>query len=114
MIDDNIRRDVRDSEIRQAQQQRLARDTRLAQSVGVAHRRAFRDRFPGQLEHCMRLVSERLQSCLSKPDSCDLARPDTWPAGAADIRDLSAALWELEQVRQHWPAADSELDQAAQ
>lgn len=106
-MDDNIRRDVRDSEIRQAQQQRMARDTRLAQTVGNAHRLAFRDRFPGQLEHCMRLVSERLQSCLIKPEHCDLTRPETWPAGPADIRDLAAALWELEQVRQHWPAAEN-------
>jgi hypothetical protein len=107
-MSDNIRRDVRDSEIRQAQQQRLARDTRMAQTVGEAHRLAFRDRFPGQLEHCMRLVSERLQSCLFKNDQCDLSRPETWNAGTADIRDLSEALWALEQVRQHWPMPDSQ------
>ena len=107
-MSDTIRRDVRDSEIRQAQQQRRARDTRLAQSVGEAHRLAFRDRFPGQLEHCMRLVSERLQSCLFKNDQCDLSRPETWPAGTADIRDLSEALWALEQVRQQWHITDSQ------
>ena len=50
----------RDEDIKQAQEQARVRDTRILQKVNAVHREAFREKFPGQVEHCMRLTAERL------------------------------------------------------
>ena len=93
---------VRDADIRAAVERRRADDTKILQKVNAINREAFHQRFPGAIEHNMRLINERLQHCLSK-DSVDLLKPETWPAAPAEIRELCAALWYLEQTRQHWP-----------
>lgn len=98
---------LRDGMIYQAQQERISRDVKIMQKVGAANREAFVQRFPGQLEHSMRLVSERLQACLTKPEGTDLAHPHTWPATAGEIESLAAALQSLETVRQHWPVPEA-------
>ena len=103
MSDYNINRDVRDSEIRQALEVRKADDTKIMQKVNAANREAFVARFPGQLEHCMRLVCERLQFCLNKPEGIDLGNPLTWPATPAELESLAEALAHLEEVRRTWP-----------
>lgn len=93
---------IRDGTIYAAQQERQARDVKILQGVNRAHREAFHERFPGQLEHCMRLVSERLQTCLSKPDGTDLARTTTWPAQPDELLSLAQALHSLDQIRCSW------------
>jgi hypothetical protein len=98
----DIRRDVRDAEIRAAQQARLTDDTKIQQKVMAVNREAFVVKFPGQLQHSMRLVNERLMNCLNKPDGIDLANPDTWPADAHEIADLAQALYHLDLIRQAW------------
>ena len=50
--------DIRDGMIHNAQQERMTRDTLIMQKVNGAHREAFKTRFPGQIEHCMRLTAE--------------------------------------------------------
>ena len=94
---------VRDGMIHNAVETRRADDTKIMQKVNAAHREAFTQRLPGQLEHVMRLVTERLQFCLAKPEGIDLARPETWPASASELAALADALFHLEQVRQAWP-----------
>lgn len=74
----------------QAAQQ--AAETRILQKVNAAHRQAFGAKFPGQVEHCMRLTAERLQLGLRK-DS------DT-PLTDASVRDLAEALYRLWQIHQ--------------
>ena len=64
-------------------------DTLIMQKVNAHHREAFRTRFPGQLEHCLRLTAERLQAVLVKTPEVRADQPDTWPATAAEIRDLA-------------------------
>ena len=76
------------------------------QKVMSVNREAFVIRFPGQVEHHVRLVSERLQACLAKPTGTDLARPDTWTAGTEDILNLAMSLKHLNEVHQHWPISD--------
>lgn len=98
----DIRRDVRDADIRAAVEARLADDTKIAQKVMAVNREAFVVKFPGQLQHSMRLVNERLMNCLNKPAGIDLQNPDTWPASTQEIRDLAAALYHLDQIRQSW------------
>ena len=82
------------------QQDRDLQDTLIMQKVNQHHRAAFRERFPGQVEHAMRLTAERLQACLAKPPGCDLADPLTWPAPARDLRDLAEALHALYRLHQ--------------
>jgi hypothetical protein len=96
---------MRDGMIHNAVETRRADDTKIMQKVNAANREAFVARFPGQLEHCMRLVCERLQFVLNKPDGVVLTDPDTWLATPGEIAALSEALHNLEQVRQAWPIA---------
>jgi hypothetical protein len=82
---------MRDGDIFQAQQARLVKDTLIMQKVNAAHREAFIEKFPGQCEHIMRLIAERLQAILTnKPQA--LNDPETWTATAAEIASLSQAL----------------------
>lgn len=88
---------------RRRQQQQLTADTLIMQKVNAVNREAFMQRFPGQLEHAQRLVAERLQHCLSKPEGCDLAVPASWPAQPQELRDLAQALRDLTETRQLLP-----------
>lgn len=96
--------DIRDADIRAAVERRRADDVKIMQKVNAANREAFTQRFPGQIEHNMRLISERLSNILFKDPDTILTKPDTWPAGCDEIAALAQALWNLEQVRQNWPA----------
>lgn len=61
-----------------------AADVRIEQKVMAAHREAFHHKFPGQVEHIMRLIAERLQQGLRKDQPVELM--------ASEIADLAAAL----------------------
>jgi len=98
--------EIRDGQIHQAQQERMARDTLILQKVNGAHREAFRQRFPGQVEHCMRLTAERLQAILTRKPT-DLSDPDTWNCSADEIARLSEALWHLSVISQIYPLETS-------
>jgi hypothetical protein len=96
---------MRNGMIHNAVETRRADDTKILQKVNAANREAFLQRFPGQLEHLMRLTAERLQYCLNKPEHIDLQHSVTWPASPAELADLSRALRDLEEVRRSWPIA---------
>ena len=88
---------MRDGAIFQAQEAARTRDTLILQKVNAAHKEAFKLRFPGQIEHCMRLIAERLQAMLTdKPER--LNDPATWTATAEEIALLSTALHEVYQI----------------
>ena len=93
---------MRDSMIHQAQQDRMMRDTKIMQKVNAVNREAFVERFPGQIQHCMRLVAERLQAVLTNKPT-DLANPATWTATAQEIRDLTQALDNLAKLNHAYP-----------
>lgn len=85
----------RDDAIRQARDQAEAhrlQETLIAQKVGEAHRAAFREKFPGQVEHCMRLIAERLQNGLRK--DAEIALSD------CSAKDLAWALLNLYKIHQ--------------
>jgi hypothetical protein len=88
----------RDTEIRRAVEARAVQDVRILQKVNNAHREAFREKFPGQIEHAMRLTAERLQAVLTKTESTVLNTPSTWTCTAQDIRDLAVALDSLYNI----------------
>lgn len=94
---------IRDGMIHNAVEQRRVDETKIMQKVNAANREAFVQRFPGQCEHMLRLLSERLHYCLAKSEHIELGQPETWPAGTAELRDLAEAIWFIEQTRQHWP-----------
>lgn len=75
------------------------RDIPILQKVGAVQREAFKEKFPGQVEHCMRLTAERLQAVLTKRASTDVADPGTWACSARDIADLSIALCQLRDIQ---------------
>ena len=95
-------RTPRDTEIKRATEERLVKDTIILQKVNKVHREAFKTRFPGQIEHCMRLTAERLQAILTNKPS-DLSNPETWSATAREIHDLSHGLYYLSILNQHYP-----------
>ena len=98
--------EIRNSMIDQAQQERMARDTKILQKVNGAHREAFVKRYPGQVEHMMRLVTERLQSILGAKPS-NLTDPSTWVATPEEIASLAEALWHLSVISQIYPMEES-------
>jgi len=75
-------------------------DVKILQKVNAAHREAFKEKFPGQVEHCLRLVMERLQAGLDKRDGVDTARVDTWRMTPGELADLCEAAHHLNQIRQ--------------
>ena len=92
---DNRPVDWRDQVIATAREQadeRRYQETLIAQKVGASHRAAFREKFPGQIEHCMRLIAERLQKGLAKDAEISLSD--------CSAKDLSWALINLYQIHQ--------------
>ena len=78
---------------------RQADDVKIMQKVNAAHRDAFGTKYPGQVEHCLRLVMERLQAGLDKRDGCDISNPATWRMSTAEITDLAQAAHLLDTIR---------------
>ena len=93
---------IRNSIITQAQQERIARDVKIMQKVNAVHREAFTRRFPGQVEHIMRLVAERLQAILTNKPS-EMSDPATWTATADEISSLAEALYNLTKINREYP-----------
>jgi hypothetical protein len=80
----------KDEAIRAAREQADAvrvQDTIIQQKLGATHRAAFREKFPGQIEHCMRLIAERLQKGLAKDAEMSISD--------CSAKDLSWALINL-------------------
>jgi len=79
---------------------RQTADVKILQKVNAASREAFGVKYPGQVEHCLRLVMERLQAGLDKRDGVDVGDPDTWRMSTVDLRDLAHAAELLNSIRQ--------------
>lgn len=88
----------RDQEIRHAQEAARYRDTLILQKINATHRVAFAEKFPGQCEHLLRLIAERLQTGLDKRDGVVLDDPATWRLSPESIMQLSQALHSVYQV----------------
>jgi hypothetical protein len=88
---------IRNTMIDQAQQERMTRDTLILQKVNHAHREAFVQKFPGQCEHILRLIAERLQAVMTNKPA-QLNDPETWTATAAEIQSLAVALHAVYEI----------------
>ena len=73
-------------------QQQQVQDTIIMGKVNAAHREAFREKFPGQIEHMLRLISERLQAGLDKRSGVVIQDSTTWILSAEQILQLSQAM----------------------
>lgn len=80
-------------------QNRLVADTKILQKVNRVHREAFAEKYPGQVEHCLRLVMERLQNGLDKRDGVDISNPDTWRLSTHELSDLVQCAFQLDLIR---------------
>ena len=83
-------------------QGRLVADTKILQKVNAAHREGFALRYPGQVEHCLRLTMERLQLGLDKRDGSDPANADTWRLTAGELSALATTAYYLDQIRRQF------------
>ena len=74
-------------------------DIKILQKVNAAHREAFSEKYPGQVEHCLRLVMERLQAGLDKRGNVDLTNPESWVLLPTEIAQLTQAARNLHDIR---------------
>jgi len=81
-----------------AEQQLL--DTKILQKVNRVNRDAFAEKYPGQVDHCLRLTMERLQAGLDKRDGIDIANPDTWKMSTVELHELAQAAYLLNSIKQ--------------
>ena len=84
------------------QQNTAARQTaeiKIMQKVNAVHRESFAIKFPGQIEHILRLTAERLQAGLDKRDGVDIQNPGTWRLTPSEIADLSEAMYYQHLIR---------------
>jgi len=95
---------ARDAEIKTAQDAARYNDTLILQKVNASHRIAFADKYPNQVEHILRLITERLQLGLTKLEGTDLQQPDTWILSCAEIQHLAEAMFYVHQIRQDMKA----------
>ena len=79
--------------------ERQVLDTKILQKVNGAHREAFQEKFPGQCEHILRLITERLHHGLDKRDNVRVNDPNTWILSAEEIADLAEAMYHINQIR---------------
>ena len=84
---------------RQIMANKQLQETRILQKVNSVNREAFVDRYPGQVEHCLRLIMERLQAGLDKRGGVDPANPNTWILSPGEIAYLVEAAKNLDHIR---------------
>lgn len=89
----------RDQEIKRAQEETRVRETLILQKINATHRVAFNEKFPGQLEHILRLLTERLQIGLDKRDNVLLEDPKSWKLTTTELKDLAQAIEAIYFVR---------------
>jgi hypothetical protein len=91
---------ARDAEIHRAQEAAKVSDTLILQKINASHRLAFAEKFPGQIEHILRLLTERLQAGLDKRDGVELDNPNTWKLSSKELSDLSTAIHHIYIVKE--------------
>jgi hypothetical protein len=84
--------EARNSEIRRATEAARVSDTLILQKINASHRVAFAEKFPGQCEHILRLLTERLQAGLDKRDGVVIDQTDTWKLSTQQLLELSQAI----------------------
>jgi hypothetical protein len=102
---------TRDIEIKQAQEKARMQDTLIMQKINASHRVAFAEKFPGQIEHILRLLTERFQNGLDKRDNVDLDKIDTWKLMPNELNDLASAVYKIYLVKRGLDADSRHIDE---
>jgi hypothetical protein len=95
-----IMNEIRDGIIHQARETAKVNDTLILQKINASHRIAFSEKFPGQLEHILRLLTERLHAGLDKRDNVVLDNKETWKLLPNELKDLSQAIEAIYFIRE--------------
>lgn len=90
----------RDQEIKRATEAARYNDTLILQKINASHRIAFSEKFPGQVEHILRLLTERLQNGLDKRDNVVLDDVNTWKLTPNELYELSDAVYKIYLIRE--------------
>ena len=94
---------ARQMETAEETRQRLAREqtaeVKIMQKVNAVNREAFAVKYPGQVEHCLRLVMERLQAGLDKRGDVVVDDTRTWRMSTVEILDLAHSAKLLNEIR---------------
>lgn len=78
--------------------EKKVQDTLILQKINAVHRGAFAEKFPNQVEHLLRLITERLQHGLDKRVGVDIVNPNTWILTPEEIEQMSVAMYNVYQV----------------
>ena len=89
-----------DERVRQQLAEQQVQETIILQKVNRVHREAFSEKFPGQLEHILRLITERLHLGLDKRDGVNVQNPDTWILTSEEILCLAQSMKAINEIRQ--------------
>ena len=89
-----------------SRQERMVNDVKIMQKVNRVHREAFLEKYPGQVEHCLRLIMERLQAGLDKRDGVDIANPSTWRMSTVELQELAHTAQLLNEIRLQFPTEE--------
>tara|TARA_R110000868_G_scaffold364575_1_gene627448 strand:- start:315 stop:623 length:309 start_codon:yes stop_codon:yes gene_type:complete len=92
--------DAKDQEIRKAQEASKVKDTLILQKINASHRVAFAEKYPGQIEHILRLLTERLHLGLDKRDGVIIDDPSTWKLSTQEISNLADSVYKIHQIRE--------------
>lgn len=92
--------EIRDTIIHQAREDAKVKETLILQKINQSHRMAFNEKYPGQVEHILRLLTERLHLGLDKRDGVVVTDPSSWKLTSGEIADLAEALYNIHQVRE--------------
>jgi hypothetical protein len=83
----------------QRDQDKLVAEVKLLGKINAVHRASFKEKFPGSIEHILRLLTERLQLGLDKRNGVDLANPDTWILLPEEIKNLAEAMYYIIEIK---------------
>ena len=90
-----------------SQEDRQLAEVRIMQKVNSVHRESFALKFPGQIEHILRLTAERLQAGLDKRDGVDINRINSWKLTPEEIAALSEAMYYQHLIRESFRSGDN-------
>ena len=93
-------KNARDAQIHAALESAKVHDTLIMQKVNASHRIAFKEKFPNQLEHILRLLTERMQNGLDKRDNVVVDDVTTWKLRPEDLYYLSEAIYNIYHVKE--------------
>ena len=81
-------------------------DTKIMAKVNAVHREAFKEKYPTQVEHCLRLTMERLQAGLDKRSGVDINDVKTWRMNTIELKELAETAYYLNEIRNSFPRVD--------